>query len=186
MAVCEQEEPETTWDWEARLIEDASQAESSISFSTKGEGSGEPGTQGSVVAVVDQDAKGYRLRGQLVVGGGIAPCTFLIDTGSEVNLLSEKTCARLGVGVQPAGPDKPTPTGVSGEPLEVTGQTVVETRFGDEEGKAIHYWIVKRNVRDIIGTPGMGQLGVSSTNPGHMAVFPSRRKLFCQIVQKKN
>ena len=183
VAVCEREESEAMWDWDARLVEEASQTGSSISFSTKGEGSGEPGTQESVVAVVDKEAKGYRLRGHLAVGGGVAPCTFLIDTGSEVNLLSEKTCTRLGVGIQSAGPDKPNLAGVSGKRLEVTGQAILETRFGQEEGKAIRYWVAK-NVRDIIGIPGIGQLGISLTNPGHMAVFPSGQKLFCQVMQK--
>ena len=168
-------------DMEARLIAEDSQTDSSISFTVKKDGDQGSGSQDVVAATVERPRK-YHIKGHLVVGQTSTPRTFLLDTGADVNLLSERTCEKLGVGVFP-----PTEVenlkGIGGEPLRVEGQVTLKTRFGDVE-KEVLYFVVHNNERDIIGAPGLAEFDISLGCNDRSVTLPSGQKLFCHVVQK--
>ena len=160
-------------------LEDESSANSSISLNVESRSRGQTG-EPEEVAVLATASERAHVEGQIVHGTETKGRRFLIDSGAAVNLLSEVTCRKLGLGPQETGIRV---CALAGTKLRVIGRVTALTRLCGME-RELTYLVVENNDQDIIGFPGMTAFGIKLDLHKGTLTVTGEQELSCRSVQK--
>ena len=160
-------------------VKEGSSSGSSISLSLKSSAEQQQAEGSGEVAAVH--APRTFMKGQLTGPAGTETREFLVDSGAVVNLLSEGTCATLGLALRPT---KERVRALAGTPLKAKGEVEALTRFAGTE-REVGYLVVEGNEQDILGAPGLMQFGFKiDFGKRRTAVVPNEQHLLCRAGQK--